>query len=273
MVQQCDENHDAEPEAVELAIETPKRPREQWSQLDEGEQLMRSVQTNLEFSHPRLQGLLVDTPVTKRQCRRVSFNCVMVRAIESRNESVSIPDEFDSQLEVKQNDGPSLIARLTSDLILGIASRKIDGLSTLLTLLRDSLKAYSWEQNGVQVTHASELEILKSISSRIEMLISRLNEAASVRVLPFRQVCFTARHSPVLQHLLRGVKQGITLVALAERRMAASHKAKGQDCARAPGTRRTCVLTLASWAAQSAKSSGANVGVADAKAVLSGIEH
>ena len=179
---------------------------------------------------------------------------------------------YDEDFLVNNMDGPDLIASLTTDLLANVVKGKVRGLESMLTFLRDLLKARCWQRlakNDPRETRTNsenyfsydrydskrramarmtEAAIFGSMRCRIQTLISRIEQDSFVMLLPSQIRCSSA-HLRILQRVHSGLLQGMQLIARAEMHLETTTHHLSINHAY-PQT--LCVLSIASWAVRHA---------------------
>jgi hypothetical protein len=177
---------------------------------------------------------------------------------------------YDEDFLVNNMDGPDLIASLTTDLLANVVKGRVRGLESMLTFLRDLLKAHCWQRpakndNGETcmnyfsydrydskrraMARMTEAAIFGSMRCRIQTLISRIEQDSFVMLLPSQIRCSSA-HLRILQRVHSGLLQGIEIIQKAEEWRVGIGGREGivEENRNIDEKTQDCVLSIASWA-------------------------
>jgi hypothetical protein len=114
----------------------------------------------------------------------------------------------DYVLEAKVNDGPEIIARMTSDLMMGVSNRTVADQASMIASLRASLVQSGWQP---QVASANlELALVSAVSNKIQSLIDRVNKNGKAGLLPS---CVSI--GPAYLGAMHALQRGLHCAALA----------------------------------------------------------
>jgi hypothetical protein len=177
---------------------------------------------------------------------------------------------YDEDFLVNNMDGPDLIASLTTDLLANVVKGRVRGLESMLTFLRDLLKAHCWQRpakndNGETcmnyfsydrydskrraMARMTEAAIFGSMRCRIQTLISGIEQDSFVMLLPSQIRCSSA-HLRILQRVHSGLLQGIEIIQKAEEWRVGIGGREGivEENRNIDEKTQDCVLSIASWA-------------------------
>jgi hypothetical protein len=108
----------------------------------------------------------------------------------------------DCEVETKQGDGPNLISQMVSNLLVGIAQRKLRNAETIMWTIHTTLVKSGW----TSITSQLELDLLGKTYNRIDAMEGALVENGFVAVLP-GTIRLDRPMRPWLQQLKLGIHQ------------------------------------------------------------------
>ena len=86
----------------------------------------------------------------------------------------------DSYVQTKIEDGPCLIAQITSELVVGVSNRRVHNLATIMLTIRTTLVNLGW----TTISDSSEFHVLCAVNEKLHTIIMSLQENGAASLLP-----------------------------------------------------------------------------------------
>jgi hypothetical protein len=86
----------------------------------------------------------------------------------------------DSFAKTKIEDGPCLIAQITSELVVGVSNRRVHNLATIMLTIRTTLVNLGW----TTISDSSEFHMLCAVNEKLHTIIMSLQENGAASLLP-----------------------------------------------------------------------------------------
>ena len=86
----------------------------------------------------------------------------------------------DSYVQTKIEDGPCLIAQITSELVVGVSNRRVHNLATIMLTIRTTLVKLGW----TTISDSLEFHVLCAVNEKLHTIIMSLQENGAASLLP-----------------------------------------------------------------------------------------
>ena len=86
----------------------------------------------------------------------------------------------DSYVKTKIEDGPCLIAQITSELVVGVSKRRVYNLATIMWTIHTTLVNLGW----TTISDSSEFHVLCAVNEKLHTIIMSLQENGAASLLP-----------------------------------------------------------------------------------------
>jgi hypothetical protein len=86
----------------------------------------------------------------------------------------------DSYVKTKIEDGPCLIAQITSELVVGVSKQRVHNLATIMLTIRTTLVNLGW----TTISDSLEFHVLCAVNEKLHTIIMSLQENGAASLLP-----------------------------------------------------------------------------------------